>query len=101
MSQKAEDIPASTGLAPSERGGIISVLMNQAFLRLWMAQALSQTSQQMINYNLLIQVRRIIAVKRDMPIGIGCMQSIHFSQDNSLDHIEALPAAYIEIMFRF
>lgn len=42
------------------RGGFVGVLANPAFLRLWMAQALSQTAQQTINYTLLIQVRRII-----------------------------------------
>ncbi|HEY8598062.1 MAG TPA: MFS transporter [Thermomicrobiales bacterium] len=60
MSQEAEDFPARPNLAPGGRGGIISVLANQAFLRLWMAQALSQTAQQTINFTLLIQVRRII-----------------------------------------
>jgi MFS family permease len=35
-------------------------LANPAFLRLWMAQAISQTAQQTINFTLLIQVRRII-----------------------------------------
>ena len=44
----------------ADRGGFIGVLANQAFLRLWLAQAISQTSQQMINFTLLIQVRRII-----------------------------------------
>lgn len=42
------------------RSGFVGVLANPAFLRLWMAQALSQTAQQTINYTLLIQVRRII-----------------------------------------
>jgi MFS family permease len=42
------------------RSGFVSVLANPAFLRLWMAQAISQTAQQTINYTLLIQVRRII-----------------------------------------
>lgn len=42
------------------RGGFVGVLANQAFLRLWLAQAISTTSQQMINFTLLIQVRRII-----------------------------------------
>lgn len=42
------------------RGGFIGVLANQAFLRLWLSQAISTTSQQMINFTLLIQVRRII-----------------------------------------
>jgi MFS family permease len=45
------------------RVGFIGVLANQAFLRLWLSQAISTTSQQMINFTLLIQVRRIIEVQ--------------------------------------
>ncbi len=44
----------------TERGDFIGVLANRAFLRLWLAQAISQTSQQLINFILLIQVRRLI-----------------------------------------
>lgn len=40
--------------------GFIQVLRNQAFLRLWIVQALSQTAQNMINFSLLILVRNIV-----------------------------------------
>ncbi|MDP9372099.1 MAG: MFS transporter [Chloroflexota bacterium] len=45
------------------RGGFVAVLANGAFLRLWLAQALSQTAQQTINFALLIQVRQIIEAR--------------------------------------
>ncbi len=60
MSHEIADPPASLERSPGGAGGFINVLANQAFLRLWLAQAISQTSQQMINFTLLIQVRRII-----------------------------------------
>jgi MFS family permease len=53
------DTTSTDALRP-RRSGFVSVLANPAFLRLWMAQAISQTAQQTINYTLLIQVRRII-----------------------------------------
>lgn len=40
--------------------GFVQVLRNQAFLRLWLVQALSQTAQNMINFSLLILVRNIV-----------------------------------------
>jgi MFS family permease len=60
MSREVAETPKIKGRAPTGRGGFVSVLANQAFLRLWLAQALSQTAQQTINFTLLIQVRRII-----------------------------------------
>src|SRR5689334_10057910 len=36
--------------------GILAVLRNRNFLYLWLAQLLSQTAQQMINYVLVVQV---------------------------------------------
>jgi MFS family permease len=54
--------PAASGQTAG-RGGFVGVLANQAFLRLWMAQALSQTAQQTINFVLLIQVRQIILAR--------------------------------------
>jgi MFS family permease len=43
-----------------EKTGFVQVLRNQAFLRLWVVQALSQTAQNMINFSLLILVRDIV-----------------------------------------
>ncbi len=60
MSGGDEARPRSARHAPGGHGGFVGVLANQAFLRLWLAQALSQTAQQTINFTLLIQVRRII-----------------------------------------
>jgi MFS family permease len=40
--------------------GVLHVLRNQAFLRLWLVQGLSQTAQNMINFSLLVLVRQII-----------------------------------------
>ena len=45
--------------AGAQAAGLRSVLHNGPFLRLWMAQALSQTAQQMISYVLLVQVAAI------------------------------------------
>lgn len=56
----AHEAEGMAGQSPSRRGGFVGVLANPAFLRLWMAQAISQTAQQTINFTLLIQVRRII-----------------------------------------
>jgi MFS family permease len=60
MSQEVAETPKIRERRPLGRGGFVSVLANQAFLRLWLAQALSQTAQQTINFTLLIQVRRIV-----------------------------------------
>jgi MFS family permease len=45
-------------------GGFIGVLRNQAFLRLWVIQGLSQTAQNMINFTLLIVVRNIVETQQ-------------------------------------
>jgi len=45
-------------------GGFIDVLRNQAFLRLWVIQGLSQTAQNMINFTLLIVVRNIVETQQ-------------------------------------
>ena len=44
--------------------GILHVLRNQAFLRLWLVQGLSQTGQNMINFSLLVLVRQIVEQQR-------------------------------------
>src|SRR5215218_3314293 len=38
------------------------VLRNRAFLRLWLAQAISQTASNMINFALLLRVRSIVEI---------------------------------------
>jgi MFS family permease len=43
-----------------ESGSTLRVLRNQAFLRLWLIQGLTQTAQNMINFSLLILVREIV-----------------------------------------
>lgn len=56
--------PASDAPPPPATGtpaGFGAVLGNRAFLRLWLAQALSQTAQQTINFALLVQVRQVVA----------------------------------------
>lgn len=64
MTRGVADPPAAGGRerAPQTApAGYRAVLANHAFLRLWLAQALSQTAQQTINFALLIQVREIVA----------------------------------------
>jgi MFS family permease len=63
MSREVAEAPPSGEHTPAGRGGFVGVLANQAFLRLWLAQALSQTAQQTINFTLLIQVRRIVEAR--------------------------------------
>jgi MFS family permease len=43
---------------------VLQVLRNQAFLRLWLVQGLSQTAQNMINFSLLVLVRQIVETQR-------------------------------------
>lgn len=45
-------------------GGLVAVLRNQSFLRLWVIQGLSQTAQNMINFTLLIVVRHIVETQQ-------------------------------------
>ena len=47
-----------------DKGGFVAVLRNQAFLRLWVIQGLSQTAQNMINFTLLIVVRNIVETQQ-------------------------------------
>lgn len=53
------DVPDERDRPIKGQSGFVGVLANPAFLRLWMAQGISQTSQQTINFTLLIQVRQI------------------------------------------
>ncbi|CAN5539576.1 MFS transporter [soil metagenome] len=48
----------------ASEGGLVAVLRNQAFLRLWVIQGLSQTAQNMINFTLLIVVRTIVETQQ-------------------------------------
>ncbi len=43
-------------------GSIRAVLQNGPFLRLWLAQAISQTANNMVNFALLLRVRNIIEI---------------------------------------
>ena len=47
----------------NDNAGFVQVLRNQAFLRLWLVQGLSQTAQNMVNFSLLILVREIIETR--------------------------------------
>ena len=44
------------------KDSIRGVLHNRAFLRLWLAQAISQTASNMINFALLVRVRNIVEI---------------------------------------
>jgi MFS family permease len=44
------------------RDSIRGVLRNRAFLRLWLAQAISQSASNMINFALLVRVRNIVEI---------------------------------------
>ncbi|HET8523114.1 MAG TPA: MFS transporter [Thermomicrobiales bacterium] len=48
--------------AAKPRASVGSVLKNPPFLRLWLAQAISQTATNMVNFALLLRVRNIIEV---------------------------------------
>ena len=49
-------------LRPPRRGAIRQVLANGPFLRLWLAQAISQSANNMVNFALLLRVRGIVEV---------------------------------------
>lgn len=51
----------STRTRPA-KDSIRGVLRNRAFLRLWLAQAISQTASNMINFALLVRVRNIVEI---------------------------------------
>ena len=60
MSRPVAEAPVAPPDSPAPRGGYRALLRNRAFLRLWLAQAISQTAQQIINFALLIEVRQLI-----------------------------------------
>lgn len=47
---------------PPADGSMAAVLRNGPFLRLWLAQAISQTANNMVNFALLLRVRNIVEV---------------------------------------
>lgn len=47
---------------PAPRSSMRAVLQNGPFLRLWLAQAISQSSTNMVNFALLLRVRTIVEV---------------------------------------
>jgi MFS family permease len=49
-------------LRPQEQGSFRAVLRNYAFLRLWLAQAVSQTANSMVDFSLLLRVGEVVAV---------------------------------------
>jgi MFS family permease len=49
-------------LRPLREGSFRAVLGNGPFLRLWLAQAISQTASNMVNFALLLRVRNIVEV---------------------------------------
>src|SRR5215210_2349703 len=53
-------------IRPAREGSFRAVLGNSAFLRLWLAQAVSQTANNMVNFALLLRVRTIVEV-HDLP----------------------------------
>ena len=54
--------PSTSGGVTTRDDSIRAVLRNGPFLRLWLAQAFSQTAQNMINFALLLRVRGIVEV---------------------------------------
>ncbi len=53
-----------------QASGFMGVLSNRAFLRLWIAQAFSQTAQNMVWYALFLQIARLSA---GAPVAVGAM----------------------------
>ncbi len=53
-------------IRPAREGSFRAVLENGPFLRLWLAQAISQTANNMVNFALLLRVRNIVEV-HDLP----------------------------------
>lgn len=49
-------------LRPPRDGSMAAVLRNGPFLRLWLAQAISQTANNMVNFALLLRVRDIVEI---------------------------------------
>lgn len=63
----AEALPPGAGAAPPRRvlrpqsqGSFRAVLSNFAFLRLWIAQAVSQTANSMVDFSLLLSVGEVV-----------------------------------------
>lgn len=61
------DAPADAGstpqrrvLRPQSQGSFRAVLTNYAFLRLWIAQAVSQTANSMVDFSLLLSVGEVV-----------------------------------------
>ena len=58
-----DDVPRRVRvIGPPRQGSFRAVLGNGPFLRLWLAQAISQTANNMVNFALLLQVRSIVEV---------------------------------------
>lgn len=51
-------------LRPQGQGSFATVLRNYAFLRLWMAQAVSQTANSMVDFSLLLSVGEVVEFHR-------------------------------------
>lgn len=49
-------------LRPQQQGSFRAVLGNFAFLRLWIAQAVSQTANSMVDFSLLLSVGEVVAI---------------------------------------
>ena len=68
QARDAADEPASTTagqpprrvLRPQSQGSFRAVLTNYAFLRLWIAQAVSQTANSMVDFSLLLSVGEVV-----------------------------------------
>jgi MFS family permease len=65
-STSATQAPLRRRISDGRSDSIGAVLRNQAFLRLWLAQAISQTASNMVNFALLLRVRGIVET-HDLP----------------------------------
>ncbi|MEO5953042.1 MAG: MFS transporter, partial [Chloroflexia bacterium] len=76
MIKEQESSPLATvNPDPQETGskiGIMDVLRNTDFLKLWIAQILSQTAQQIVNFALILQVERLTGSSTAVSIVIIC-----------------------------
>ncbi|MDQ2654864.1 MAG: MFS transporter, partial [Chloroflexota bacterium] len=52
--------PQRRVLRPQAQGSFRAVLTNYAFLRLWIAQAVSQTANSMVDFSLLLSVGEVV-----------------------------------------
>ena len=59
---RSSDVAAVAVKTKPEKDTIGAVLKNRAFLRLWLAQAISQTANNMVNFALLLRVSNIIEI---------------------------------------